>query len=671
MVGKDFAIHDRQSNSSQLSPLWLPFQSLTKRLKLPPCGLSTRWSPRRTNLGDCRSPYGVVSQELGSSRQHAKTPATKMRCGVHVAVCSMASDDGKVKRKRARTGCLKCRIRRRKCDEEKPKCRNCRHGGHQCQYGTRLSFLDKNAITLPTPNASDSSIGSKYRRLQFVEPPVTAASSSPKPSPAVTKIISPSRQAQSSPSSTAPERGLDLDGSNHGYLPDDSSPSILLAQPAFQGQLPVQDAHLDLTHSSIDLSETSPGTGAYQTALDVLITLGGNSKAPSTPAQPGVGAVRTPVSHVAPDLEDALEPFATCRHAPQAPIVRLLRHYVYNIAPWLDTGDPDRTLRTRVSQLSLESQPLLDSLLALSSTSLLATSRQKENVCMPSNELMPELPFSSEAEAAALAMTCVRMFMLTDPFSWPVPAPFPALPSQQHAASEDGKGLSLSTAWLVLRLGLGRGLMQDESVTIPDMLLHAVSTPSGRGWSRDLLDYDRQPILLCARALNYCFARKDEGYGPGLRSRVDAWKEIFNSLDLWYSNRPQDFRPVLEIDKQDRLFPLLLFTSSAAIMANQMYHTAMLLLLQQRPRTLAAELGRSANLSPLRHAQKICGISLNNTGQSSWDFSLVASFYMAAKRMTYAPQQDTILKKLEQVRDMMGWNLSSLAPQLRQGWNPV
>lgn len=72
---------------------------------------------------------------------------------------------------------------------------------------------------------------------------------------------------------------------------------------------------------------------------------------------------------------------------------------------------------------------------------------------MPSNELMPELPFSSEAEAAALAMTCVRMFMLTDPFSWPVPAPFPALPSQQLAASEDGKGLSLSTAWLVLRLG--------------------------------------------------------------------------------------------------------------------------------------------------------------------------------------------------------------------------
>lgn len=92
MVGKDFAIHDRQSNSSQLSPLWLPFQSLTKRLKLPPCGLSTRWSPRRTNLGDCRSPYGVVSQELGSSRQHAKTPATKMRCGVHVgAPCGYSS----------------------------------------------------------------------------------------------------------------------------------------------------------------------------------------------------------------------------------------------------------------------------------------------------------------------------------------------------------------------------------------------------------------------------------------------------------------------------------------------------------------------------------------------------------------------------------------------------
>jgi hypothetical protein len=140
---------------------------------------------------------------------------------------------------------------------------------------------------------------------------------------------------------------------------------------------------------------------------------------------------------------------------------------------------------------------------------------------------------------------------------------------------------------------------------------------------------------------------------------------------LWYSNRPQDFKPVLELEKQDRLFPLLLFTNSAAIMANQLYHTAMLLLLQHRPRTLAAEAGRSPKQSPLRHAQKICGISLNNTDPNGWDFSLVASLYMAAKRMTYGPQQDAILGKMEQVVSMTGWKLSSLAPQLRQTWNPV
>lgn len=211
--------------------------------------------------------------------------------------------------------------------------------------------------------------------------------------------------------------------------------------------------------------------------------------------------------------------------------------------------------------------------------------------------------------------------------------------------------------------------MHEESIFIPDDLLESVGISTGRGLPRDLLDYDRQPLLLCARALNYCFGSRSQSQIPGAPNKVAIWKEIFNSLDLWYTNRPQDFKPVLELQQGDRLFPLLLFTNPAAIMANQMYHTAMLLLLQHRPRTLNAQAGRASGGSPLRHAQKICGIGLNNADHDSWDFCLFASLYMASRRMTYAPQQDAILNKIEQLQAMTGWNLSTIPLHLKRIWD--
>ena len=144
---------------------------------------------------------------------------------------------------------------------------------------------------------------------------------------------------------------------------------------------------------------------------------------------------------------------------------------------------------------------------------------------------------------------------------------------------------------------------------------------------------------------------------------MNTWTELFNSLQLWYTNRPQDFKPVVELqDAPDGLFPVLLFTNSAAILANQLYHTSMLLMLQHRPRTI-----RPPNASPLRHAQMVCGISLSN--DEHWDFSLVSSFFLAARGMTYLAQQDAICAKLAALSRKTSWNISSLASRLRETWH--
>ncbi|KAJ4992483.1 Transcriptional regulatory protein moc3-like protein 5 [Stagonosporopsis vannaccii] len=52
------------------------------------------------------------------------------------------------KRARTRDGCLNCKRKRRKCDEQRPTCKKCSQTGLTCKWGARLSFQLKNAYTL-------------------------------------------------------------------------------------------------------------------------------------------------------------------------------------------------------------------------------------------------------------------------------------------------------------------------------------------------------------------------------------------------------------------------------------------------------------------------------------------------------------------------------------------
>ncbi|KAH7136918.1 hypothetical protein B0J13DRAFT_560253 [Dactylonectria estremocensis] len=79
----------------------------------------------------------------------------------------MVGECSKTRHTRTRTGCLKCRVRRRKCDENKPTCGRCLEGQFDCRYGVRLSFLEKNTtISESLPRV----LQSNYDQLQFIAP---------------------------------------------------------------------------------------------------------------------------------------------------------------------------------------------------------------------------------------------------------------------------------------------------------------------------------------------------------------------------------------------------------------------------------------------------------------------------------------------------------------------
>lgn len=333
------------------------------------------------------------------------------------------------------------------------------------------------------------------------------------------------------------------------------------------------------------------------------------------------------------------------------------------------------------------SPPLLESLLLLSMASLNRYAEIDLKKVVQAQSDTHEITLLESL--VIIAFAGVRQFAATTPSEWQSPFSNISLHSLDSALTHgDFFSVRVGVSWVLLRLGMyvptskcdvllteldvSIGLLNSSVVSIPSLLPCGVTSPTASETSREHPKHDRGPLLLCAQVINYCFGH-DTAHSPGIHlglGTTHKWKILSESLIMWYNKRPKEFKPMLELDENDQLFPLILFSNGAATLANQMFHTAMLLLLQNRPRTLLNEHGRSVTTSPLWHAQRICGISLNNDSRNSWDFSLIGSLYVGAKRMTYEPQQQAIVAGIDRISGITGWDLSSLTAGLLQEWQP-
>ncbi|PVH98825.1 hypothetical protein DM02DRAFT_508348, partial [Periconia macrospinosa] len=115
-------------------------------------------------------------------------------------------------------------------------------------------------------------------------------------------------------------------------------------------------------------------------------------------------------------------------------------------------------------------------------------------------------------------------------------------------------------------------------------------------------------------------------------------------------------------------FPTLVFSNAAAVLANQLYHTSMLLLLQRKPRFVTQVQPNSPDFSLLWQSHRICGIAVNNDRWDCWDPCLVASFLVAAKTATHQSQHNIILSTLANIQEFTGWNVAHHVESLKHEW---
>lgn len=187
--------------------------------------------------------------------------------------------------------------------------------------------------------------------------------------------------------------------------------------------------------------------------------------------------------------------------------------------------------------------------------------------------------------------------------------------------------------------------------------------------------YTRVILWLCGKVLILYHQESMSEHDSVRQQFAESWLQTFEELDQWYRMRPQVLQPIVELHTTDPIiqagseFPLILFANAAGPLSNQIYHTAMLLLLQCKPRTALLNKPNSPALSTLWHAQRICGIALNNDRRECWDPCLLASFLVAAKSMTHESQQKEILQGFDSIRKITGWDVGEYLSHLREDWS--
>ncbi|KAI0548667.1 hypothetical protein F4679DRAFT_308766 [Xylaria curta] len=375
--------------------------------------------------------------------------------------------------------------------------------------------------------------------------------------------------------------------------------------------------------------------------------------------------------------------------------VELLKYYSHHVAPWLDIYDQGKTFGHCVPRLAMASPCLLEILLQVTAV---FSGRPQEVVTRRgvgmfhlramSNPAGTDSPLSALRMIACFVLARALLFVDTIPDTWE--RNFHGRGAFLYFNKFEFLEATQRQIWvalltLILRLEIAYYLMKEEA---PDWILELarqiqtkLRTNFGTGnKSQEILDASLQCLELLIDAMNFSFPMtqtSDKTTTPTLSrvSRFEQWKKLVERLYAWYTGRPADLEPLVELDNPEDTFPTVIFTDGAGISSNMVYHTAMFLLLSNKPQLVSLdEQGRrlgidATQMLPHWHAHRICGIAINSEPAytNCWDPVMIAAFSLVARPMVHRSQQYDILNCLNKLK-ATGWRINGLVYKLRGEW---
>ncbi|KAH8700465.1 hypothetical protein BGW36DRAFT_425289 [Talaromyces proteolyticus] len=506
-------------------------------------------------------------------------------------------------KQRVRTGCLTCRRRRRKCDEQKPCCANCETKGFTCKYPSKVTFV-------PAVNPSD--VQSNGNTIRFINHTNNA--------PFVSHSSRGRDDLQYTPASTPGQNDI-----SHPLTPhiEENRRHDGLTNTNDSGSLLLNQRNASISHRS--------GGG-----LLPAYTL---------------------------DVETGL-----------------LRHFRYNISPCMDVGDPGSSFGLNCMISARNNRPLLASILALAAyqRSLVVSAGADEDLA-DSRRFRSEAENSLAVEENRFTRRLGYTFLIMQDFFSPGPSQWRKLSDYllgsladiivQPTLEDDFKE---PLFWMAFKVDLAASVIFSQPPQTPSFSFVQNSQPqSVRSIYQRVHFLLGETLYLIFQGRDPSDCRLDVEQAELLESSQESrplsrWTYLWTECQKWYKALPVQVQPILEIRGLDAKqidpsttssFPVLIYTTPLALVANAIYHITSLLLLNYRPRYLKTLPGPRGVTSPTWHSQSIAGIATSNESVGQWDPILIAGLLLIARGMTHKSQQLELLDQLRRITAITGISL--------------
>ncbi|KAK7892233.1 hypothetical protein LTR67_007329 [Exophiala xenobiotica] len=378
----------------------------------------------------------------------------------------------------------------------------------------------------------------------------------------------------------------------------------------------------------------------------------------------------------------------------------LMRHYIDNLACWLDVCDVSRTFQTVVPDLAIQHPILLNALLAFSARHLSRISdydpEAADGYHQKSVELLiPGLEFNLQEgrvgadETLLIATIFLRLYEQMNSsvygvdFKQHLSGSAAIVNAQAHRELVQASGVTgnfLSTLheasfWSFLRQDIDMALANQKKPKVELSLCRIT-------WDSDASDttWAKWMIWIVAETAALCFGGEtNDVEGASALGRVvlrERWAEMKEKCARWWWSKPNGFLP-LYYQKRDvaagRWFPEIWLGSPWHITGIQYYHAAMVLLAIYDPFRLKPgrdymRIHRELQREVLHHAREMVGVCFGKRADVPARLTLTHAIVACGSWFVEPMEQDLLLDLLREHQTMNGWPTDKVVANLLVDW---
>ncbi|KAE9363811.1 hypothetical protein N431DRAFT_431996 [Stipitochalara longipes BDJ] len=619
---------------------------------------------------------------------------------------------------RKTTGCITCRRRHVKCDEERPHCHRCMKGGQTCIYADkrpeptgRSENRTSKFISDPSPATTRQPVPawqtSPEQALHYTQPLAPLLENG---SPGSTEI--PSFQRHSSTTST---NGFIL-GNQTSVLPDSAaqqviSPEISHAGTTFSlgsndtGSLVARSVSSQPTFN-VAISrwfDMLVGDSAFENGFsdfEIGMDEPNNFDAPREPdrmAVPHMGPYNSTPTAVGIDAASptSSNPQLLERSAPgpdrsaiaekskwQTPAaIELLpyeqlifRNFVQRISHWIDLFDPTQSFSTFVPHLAMRNTGLMKAILALSARHISLNSgiipeqtHDRNDALQYYNETLHYLSKAMQYDTYKTSLELLATALIVSTYEmldgsgkdWERHLQGVFWIQRSQVIHGDSKGLKQAVWWAWLQQDVWAAFREKRKT-------FTFWKPTRRFDDMNPYELAARSVYVIAKVVNYC--SREETEAGDISLRIERADQLQAMLDEWERYLTTEFTtlPFKTEGTEDAFEPLWIHPPAFGV-ALQLHYSARLLLLLNKPSRggFGGYLEQSRMISKL--VNNICGIAITLTDHAS---SVMCSqcLYIAGMCIQDSRQRESVLKMLNACRERTGWPISSLGEELQMFW---